>query len=64
MTASGSACLWSEDDGRVAVIVADAETGDRFAVAVRPRDHALDVFLHPYAYAASRRIDTRSLQAA
>jgi hypothetical protein len=51
--------LWSEDDGRVAVAVADTKTGDAFAVEVRDGDRALDVFQHPYAYAAWRRIDTR-----
>jgi hypothetical protein len=56
--------LWSEADGRVAVSVDDAKTGDAFAVEVRPGDRALDVFHHPYAYAASRGVDTRSLLAA
>ena len=56
--------LWSEPDNRVAVSVADAKTGDAFAVEVGERDRALDVFHHPYAYAASRGIDTRSLAAA
>ena len=44
--------------------VDDAKTGDAFAVEVRPQDHALDVFHHPYAYAAWRGVDTRALQAA
>jgi hypothetical protein len=56
--------LWNETDNLVAVSVADAKTGDAFAVEVGPRDRALDVFHHPYAYAASRRIDTRSFVAA
>jgi hypothetical protein len=55
--------LWSETDNRVFVRVADAKTGDGFAVEVGPRDRALDVFHHPYSYAASRNIDTRSLVA-
>ena len=56
--------LWSETDGRVAVSVDDAKTGDAFAVEVRPQDHALDVFHHPYAYAAWRGVATRALQTA
>jgi hypothetical protein len=58
------ALLWSETDGRVAVSVDDARTGEAFAVEVRSHDRALDVFHHPYAYAAWRGIDTRALQAA
>lgn len=56
--------LWNRTDNRVAVRVADAKTGDAFAVEVGERDSALDVFHHPYAYAASRGIGTRSLVAA
>jgi hypothetical protein len=51
--------LWSEPDNRVAVAVADAKTGDAFVVEVRDGDSALDVFHHPYAYAAWHRLDTR-----
>jgi hypothetical protein len=46
--------LWNEHDGRVLVAVNDAKTGDAFAVEVREGDQAMDVFHHPYAYAASR----------
>jgi hypothetical protein len=56
--------LWSEDDGRVAVTVADAKTGEEFAIEVRQGDRPLDVFHHPYAYAAWRGVETRALQAA
>ena len=52
--------LWSEHDGRLAVAVADAKTGDAFAVDVREGDRAMDVFHHPYAYAAWRKIDIRA----
>jgi hypothetical protein len=51
--------LWNEHDGRLAVAVADEKTGDAFAVEVRDGDRAIDVFHHPYAYAAWRKIDTR-----
>ena len=51
--------MWSQDDGRVAVAVADTKTGDAFVVEVRRGDSALDVFHHPYAYAAWHRVETR-----
>jgi hypothetical protein len=52
--------LWCERDNRVLVAVADEKTGERFEVEVREGEQALDVFNHPYAYAAWRGIDTRS----
>jgi hypothetical protein len=51
--------LWSERDGGVVVRVADSKTGDDFAVEVRSSDRAMDVFHHPYAYAAWRNVDVR-----
>ena len=54
--------LWSEDDGRVVVAVADAKSGDGFSIEVSAGDNALDVFHHPYAYAAHR--EPAQLQAA
>lgn len=53
--------LWSERDNRASVAVADTKTGDGFAVEVRECDNALDVFHHPFAYAAWQRIDTGSI---
>jgi hypothetical protein len=50
--------LWSQDDNRVVVAVADTKTGDAFVVQVRDGDSPVDVFHHPYAYAAWHRIDT------
>jgi hypothetical protein len=52
--------LWSPRDDHVVVTVADARNGERFELDVRDGESPLDVFRHPYAYAASRRIDTRS----
>jgi hypothetical protein len=46
--------LWNEHDGRVLVAVADAKTGDSFSIEVREGERPMDVFHHPYAYAASR----------
>jgi hypothetical protein len=50
--------LWREHDGRVTVAVADSKTGDAFVVEVRDGERAMDVFHHPYAYAAWHRIET------
>jgi hypothetical protein len=52
--------LWREWDDQVLVAVADDKTGERFRIEVRAGERALDVFHHPYAYAAWRGIDTRS----
>jgi hypothetical protein len=51
--------LWREDDGRVIVNVADEKTGDRFSIEIRDGDKPLDVFQHPYAYAAWYGIDVQ-----
>jgi hypothetical protein len=42
---------WHPSDDAVTVSVADARTGERLEFAV-DREHALDAFYHPYAYAA------------
>jgi hypothetical protein len=52
--------LWRECDDQVLVAVADDKTGERFRIEVRAGERALDVFHHPYAYAACRGIDTHS----
>jgi hypothetical protein len=52
--------LWCERDNRVLVAVADEKTGERFEIELREGEQALDVFNHPYAYAAWHGIDTRS----
>jgi hypothetical protein len=49
--------LWHEADGRVVVTVADAKTGACFEVDVREDESPLDVFRHPFAYAAWRGLD-------
>ena len=50
--------LWRERDNRVIVAVSDGKTGERFSVKVHPGERPLDVFHHPFAYAAWRGIDT------
>lgn len=44
------ALLWSRSTGRLTVSVADDRTGESFTVDA-PRDRALDVYNHPFAYA-------------
>jgi hypothetical protein len=44
--------LWCEHDGRLWVAVLDIKTGDAFRVEVHDGERPLDVFHHPYAYAA------------
>jgi hypothetical protein len=46
--------LWDQRDERVSVAVEDAKTGDQFELIVCEGERALDVFHHPYAYAAFR----------
>ena len=45
------ALLWSRQTGRLVVAVADIRTGESFTVDA-PRDRALDVYHHPFAYLA------------
>ena len=44
--------LWRKHDGRLWVEVVDTKAGAAIAVDVRDRERPLDVFHHPYAYAA------------
>jgi len=52
--------LWSAEDDRLVVAVDDAKTGESFTVEVRERAKALEVFRHPYAYAAWSESGARS----
>jgi hypothetical protein len=45
------ALLWSPADDRLTVVVEDRKLNERFELQTR-RDNALEVFYHPYAYAA------------
>ena len=51
------ALLWQQRDNTASVIVVDHRTGEAFQLNVHENDNALDMFDHPYAYAAHRRID-------
>ncbi len=44
--------LWGQTDGHVTVAVTDTQTGEAFELPVHEGERALDVFHHPYAYAA------------
>lgn len=44
--------LWHPHDARVSVAVHDTKSGDAFELPVSDASRALDVFHHPYAYAA------------
>jgi hypothetical protein len=45
--------LWHPEDDRVEVSVRDVTTGATFHIEIAP-GNALDAFIHPYAYVASR----------
>ena len=47
--------LWHTDEERVSVAVEDTKTGEAFELPVKDGERALDVFHHPYAYAARWR---------
>ena len=44
--------LWSERDERLVVAVSDARAHEDFVVEVRSGERPVEVFHHPYAYAA------------
>jgi hypothetical protein len=49
--------LWDSADDRVIVTVSDAKTGEELEMTVRGHERALDVFQHPFAYAAHRGVE-------
>ena len=50
--------LWHSEDDHVSVAVNDTKTGETFDLPVHDGQPVLDVFQHPYAYAAMRQHDT------
>lgn len=46
--------LWSRRKHRAAVTVEDTATGDVIELPLTPDDDPLDVYNHPYVYAAAR----------
>ena len=54
------ALLWYPSNDVVSVRVADAKAGESFELVLGEGDRPLDVFQHPYAYAALRGLDVGS----
>ncbi len=52
--------LWAANTNAVAVRVLDDSSDDQFELSVEPGVNPLDVYAHPYAYAAWRGIDYRT----
>jgi hypothetical protein len=50
--------LWLPAEDHVIVAVSDLRAGTAFVVGVDDRAEAIDVFRHPYAYAAWQGVDT------
>jgi hypothetical protein len=50
--------LWCERHDRAWVAVTDTKRGGAFSLPVRDGERALDVFHHPFAYAALHGLDT------
>jgi hypothetical protein len=47
------ALYWDTSRDELFVVVEDISAGDRFSITA-PRNRALDVFQHPFAYATAR----------
>ena len=52
--------FWTRSTSLVTVAVDDAANGDYFELILGEDDQALDVFHHPFAYAAARGVEFRS----
>jgi YD repeat-containing protein len=52
--------LWHQAENRVTVTARDERSGEVLEVTVRHGENALDVFHHPYAYAAFHGVEARS----
>ncbi len=57
------ALLWAADTNTIAVLVRDDSTSEQFELLVEPQTNPIDVYEHPYAYAAWRGIDYRTTNA-
>jgi len=56
--------LWREHDNQVFVVVCDTRSDEAFCLTVHEDERPLDVFHHPYAYAARRAPVRRATAAA
>ena len=52
--------FWTRGTNVLAVEVVDHRNGDSFEYVLEPDERPLDVFYHPYAYAAARGLDLSS----
>ena len=52
--------LWARGTNVLAVEVVDERNGDFFELVLGTNEAPLDVFYHPYAYAAARGLDLQS----
>lgn len=52
--------LWHSAENRVTVTATDTRSGEVLEIAVRETESALDVFHHPYAYAAFHGVQPRA----
>jgi hypothetical protein len=52
--------LWHSAEDRVTVTARDVRSGEVLEVMVRHDENALEVFQHPYAYAAFHGVEPRS----
>ena len=50
------ALFWSKRKHRAAVAVDDEATGDHFELEINPENDPLDLYNHPYTYAAVRHV--------
>jgi len=49
--------LWDGDSNALSVVVLDYKTHESFELVLDEHDRALEVFEHPYAYAAHRGLE-------
>lgn len=49
--------LWCQFDGRLSVAVIDTRSRESFRYDVADGERPLDVFYHPFAYAAHQHVD-------
>ena len=47
--------LWCQVERRLSVAVVDTRSGESFRIDLRDGERPMDVFNHPFAYAARRR---------
>ena len=52
--------FWSRSTNLVTIAVADAANNEYFELVIDEHERALDVFQHPFAYAAARGLEFRT----